>query len=217
MPKQIAVQKPRGMHDTAWESRRKLMAYLDTLKLPDGVKAIPLSRMKYALVDASDYDFLMEWTWQYSEGYAKRSVYGDSPRRVIAMHGAILGTPDGLEPDHINGNRIDNRRRNLRPATHQQNMWNRKAVTGSSSTHKGVDWYAASGSWRAYIKIDGKQKHLGCYAHEDDAARAYNKAAIALHGAFARLNLVEGDPAPRIIHPYMGKQRKKGAANDRVI
>lgn len=170
-------------------------------------REIQLSGGGVALVDSSDYEFLTQWKWFYlNKTYAGRTkhiemVDGKPKRMTVKMHNVLMPPPEGYEVDHINGNGLDNRKENLRIVRHQQNMWNRKAVTGSKSKYKGVDWYAASGSWRAYIKIDGKQKHLGCYKQEDDAARAYNKAALALHGQYARLNPVAGDPAPRITHP----------------
>lgn len=173
------------------------------------VREIPLTQGKVALVDDEDYAFLMQWKWYYNCGYAKRGARGR-----ITMHGTIMPSPDGTAPDHRNGNGIDNRRDNLRPATPQQNMWNRKAVTGSKSKYKGVDWYAASGTWRAYIKINGKQKHLGCYREEQDAARAYNIAAKKYHGEFARLNPVEGEPAPRVTHPYQHEWHKRKSETD---
>lgn len=163
------------------------------------VKKIPLTRGYFAIVDDDDYDFLMQWKWSYRDGYAKRSEHvslGNGLRKQvpIPMHGVILLASDGLVPDHKNGNGLDNRKDNLRPATQQQNMWNRKPVTGSTSKYKGVSWRAKSSYWIANIKINDKQKHLGCFANEDDAARAYNDAAKELHGEFAKLNPVEDGP-----------------------
>lgn len=207
VPSRDRITSPRSQ-----AAKRILLDQLETIKLPAGVKAIPLTKGKYTIVDAEDYHHLMQWEWQYRDGYAKRGVRGLG---AISMHGVILTASNGLLPDHKNGDGLDNRRENLRPATQQQNMWNRKAVTGSKSKYKGVDWYAASGSWRAYIKVNGKQKHLGCYQNEDDAARAYNKAAIEYHGEFARLNPIDGDPAPRLIHPYQHKwHQRKQVDND---
>lgn len=176
------------------------------------VKEIPLTLGMNAIVDDEDYEFLMQWNWyamQAGRGaYKKYYAARGSRKKNLRMHQALCPAPEGMETDHINGNSLDNRRCNLRICTHRQNIWNRKAVRGSASRYKGVDWYAASGNWRAYIKLDGKQKHLGCYKSEDDAARAYNKAALQYHGEFAHLNPVEGDPEPRITHPYQYKWHK---------
>ena len=168
------------------------------------VKEIPLTKEHVALVDDDDYVFLIQWDWyaKISSGnklYAARSVNNKLKKGVITMHSVILPAPDGMEPDHINGNGLDNRRRNLRPATHQQNMWNRKPVSGSSSLFKGVSWHGPGQYWKAYIKINDKQQHLGCFWSEEDAARAYNKAARELHGEFAKLNFVEDGPCQSMI------------------
>lgn len=205
---------------TAWclsrPGKKLSMELINNLELPLGIRAIPLTKGLYTLVDESDYDYLMQWNWYARSGdgfiYASRTDY--KTKNIINIHSVLCPSADNKEPDHIDGSGLNNRRNNLRPATHQQNMWNRKSVTGSSSKYKGVDWYAASGSWRAYIKIDGKQKHLGCYRNEDDAARAYNEAAKELHNQFAKLNPVEGKASPRIVHPNKGKQRKKDKSND---
>lgn len=185
-------------------------------------REIPLTSGYKAIVDAEDYDFLMQWNWyaRAARGhvYATRSKHvqlepGKRKQVAIQMHQMLMPPPVGFVVDHINGNSLDNRKSNLRICKQKQNVWNRKSVKGSASKYKGVDWYAASGSWRAYIKIDGKQKHLGCYKNEDDAARAYNKAAIEYHGEYARLNPVEGEAAPRLIHPtqHAWHQRKQEA------
>lgn len=169
---------------------------LDSIILAINTKSIPLTQGKYAIVDADNYEWLMQWKWSYRDGYAKRSVHipmaaGLRKQVPITMHGVILPPCNGLVPDHINGNGLDNRRENLRLATQQQNMWNRKPVKNSSSKYKGVSWRKSTGYWIANIKLDGKQKHLGCFWSEEDAARAYNKAAKEMHGEFAKLNDVE--------------------------
>jgi len=93
--------------------------------------------------------------------------------------------------DHINGDRKDNRIENLRLTTSQQNNLNRGALKGTSSKYKGVDWHKATQKWRSSIKFNRTDKHLGVYVSEEDAARAYDKAARELHGDYARLNFPE--------------------------
>lgn len=169
---------------------------IKTLELPIGVRAIPLSKGLYTLVDETDYEYLNQWNWYARSGdgcvYASRS--NSKAKIAINMHVVLLPAPDGKEPDHIDGDSLNNRRNNLRLVTHQENMWNRKPVTGSSSKFKGVSWQTATQYWKAYIKINEKQVHLGCFWDEVDAAIAYNKAAKALHGEFAKLNKVEDRP-----------------------
>lgn len=105
------------------------------------------------------------------------------------MHRVIAGTPKGRFTDHMNRDRLDNRRSNLRVATQAQNQFNRDAVHGSRSKFKGVDFMPKKGKWRARIS-DGKDRSfLGLFQTELEAAAAYDVASVAAHGAFASLNL----------------------------
>jgi len=94
----------------------------------------------------------------------------------------------GLEVDHINGNTLDCRRLNLRLCTHKQNLANQKKQSGRSSQFKGVSFSKSRGKWEAYIKTDGKKKHLGRFDTEEAAAYAYDLEAFRLFGWFAKLN-----------------------------
>lgn len=95
-----------------------------------------------------------------------------------------------LQVDHINGDRSDNRIDNLRVATVQENNRNSKSRTGSSK-YKGVSWHVQSLKWQAICSDGIKNRHLGIYTSEEEAARAYDKAARAWHGDYARLNFPE--------------------------
>lgn len=157
------------------------------------IRQIPLSRGKFAIVDASDYDWLNQWKWSYRpNGYAirKENVITDDgklKRKTIRMHRIITNAPDNMEVDHINRNGLDNRRGNLRIVTHAQNMCNQKVRTGTSK-YKGVIWYNKNNKWLARIRKNGKAIHLGYFVCEIEAALAYNAAALKYHGEFARLN-----------------------------
>jgi len=110
-------------------------------------------------------------------------------RVVWEMHFGEI--PNGLHIDHINRNRSDNRIENLRLATPYQNRQN--APSGKSaptSEHKGVFWSTARGKWVAALSVRGKQKCLGGFDDEGDAALAYNSAAQSAWGEFAYLNEV---------------------------
>ena len=86
---------------------------------------------------------------------------------------------EGLQVDHIDGDRSNNRLRNLRMATNQQNMRGRvKKRKGKSSEYRGVYWNLVSEKWHAQITIDGKRKHIGYFLFEGEAALAYNASAI---------------------------------------
>lgn len=155
---------------------------------------IPLTKGAEAIVDACDLELLMRFSWQLNDmGYAVCNAgVGRQHVTIERMHRIIMQAPDGVEVDHINGNTLDNRRENLRLATHQQNSWNQKKRTGSRSAFKGVCWHGQNSKWRARIKVSGKEIALGCYASEVEAAKAYNAAAIKHFGEFARLNIITG-------------------------
>jgi hypothetical protein len=93
--------------------------------------------------------------------------------------------PHPLGLDHINGDRDDNRISNLRLATPAQNAKNMRKRENTTSVYKGVHWYARKSKWRAQIKAEGRNIHLGYYDNELEAHLAYCKAAAVLHGDFA--------------------------------
>lgn len=97
--------------------------------------------------------------------------------------------PDGMQVDHRNRERSDNKITNLRLATHAQNMRNSSPHRGSRSRFKGVVWDQTGRNWAARICVDRKSRHLGNFATEELAAAAYDNAASELHGEFARTNM----------------------------
>ena len=97
--------------------------------------------------------------------------------------------------DHINGDKTDNRIENLRLATAHDNAANKASASGATSAYLGVSFKAARKAWVAQISKLGKKIHIGLFDSEIAAARAYNEAAIQLHGQFARLNQIDGSTA----------------------
>ena len=91
--------------------------------------------------------------------------------------------------DHINGNRIDNSLKNLRLATRQQNMANKKYHKNSSSNFKGVYWRKSIKKWVASISLNKERFYLGAFNDEIEAARAYDLKAKELFGEYAKLNI----------------------------
>ena len=164
------------------------------------MKTIPLTKGLFAIVDDADYEALTVYKWHAHEGgkhfYAARVEYhrveGRTKRMRVWMHRALcLGlTAERPFADHRDGNTLDNRRHNLRPANKSGNAANRpKDTMVSSSPHKGVSWDTARNKWHAQIHVDGKSIHIGRFKDECDAATAYNFAAEAAFGDFAVGNL----------------------------
>lgn len=145
----------------------------------------------YALVDNADYSYLSQFSWHlkrtHGNDYARRQVYENSKFRTIYMHREILNITDGRQVDHRNGNGLDNQRRNLRACSHKQNQRNHKPA-GGSSKYIGVYWKKDECKWKARIKVDGKEIHLGLFSSEVEAAQKRDEAALRYHGEFARLN-----------------------------
>jgi len=155
------------------------------------MRTIPLTQGKVAIVDDQDYAELSKYKWYATNNrkrwYAGRHVGPRSHRKQVFMHRQLLNAPPGLQCDHINGDGLDNRRCNLRICTSSENSMNRRS-RGGTSEFKGVYWYKRNKKWRAQIRDDGKQYHLGYFQNEASAARAYNRAARNAFGEFARVN-----------------------------
>jgi len=156
------------------------------------MKTINLTREKIALVDDVDHDELNRNSWSYSNtGYAQRGFKIKGKSRTVLMHRQILNAPSGIEVDHINGNRLDNRRSNLRFATRGENIFNqRKRLRKTTSQYKGVYWNKGDSMWMARIQAKGNCIYLGNFRSEQEAALAYNTAATKYHGEYANLNII---------------------------
>jgi len=165
------------------------------------MKTIPLTQGKFAIVDDEDFDRLNKYKWYFHKdnkdrdggGYAHRAVrfcYKKQRQRPMPMHREILGLTlkHYKTVDHINHNKLDNRKCNLRLCTKRQNSFNRTKHITSKSKYKGIYWNKLVNKWRVSISYNGDYFYLGYFKDEIDAARAYNKKAEELFGEFASLN-----------------------------
>ena len=142
------------------------------------------------LVDDEDYELVTNRAWHISlkKVYqGKPTLYVCNPRGQY-LHRVIARAAKGQIVDHINGDYTDNRRSNLRICTHSQNQGNRKSLNRNNTTgYRGIA-QLPSGRWCAHIKRNRRKFHLGVYATPEEAARAYDKAALDHYGEFAVLN-----------------------------
>lgn len=156
------------------------------------MKEIPLTNSPLVtLVDDEDYEKLNENRWQLSVNGVRRTISVQGAKTAIHMHRVIMNAPEGLEVDHKNRNRLDNRKQNLRIANDSQNAQNRPGNRNSTSRFKGVSWHKKTRKWIVEIKYPGGRRYLGTFEDEGEAASAYNAAACQLHGEFAYLNVLE--------------------------
>lgn len=156
----------------------------------------------YALVDNEDFEMLSKFRWNISRG-SGRTLYAITAKslsknvtKAIGMHRMIMKPNPNVFIDHINHNGLDNRKANLRFATHRQNIINSpKRGAISSSKFKGVHYCRSNRKrlrkWIAQIMVDGKGKYIGSFFTETEAAIAYNVRAKKIFGEFAYLNKIE--------------------------
>lgn len=186
-----------GMHNAKSQRVDALLAFLTTTEqavmsddiiLPQHSKAIALNKGKFAIVDEADFDWLNQWIWHVTDkGYASHTINN----RPQSMHRLILGTPKGMMSDHIDCDRLNNRRSNLRICNASENNRNRPSRKGK--LFKGVTWHKGSNRWQARIKFENKEYYLGIYNTKEEAAIAYNIMGREFFGDFFRPNPVEGE------------------------
>jgi hypothetical protein len=167
---------------------------------------IELTKGQRALVDDCDYDALMQiGSWCYSSsGYGVHYFRDEQgKRKTLYMHRfiyyRILGNqhlPAGMQCDHRNWNRIDNRRSNLRLATRSQNQAHKGRPTNNTSQYKGVSFNG--GKWEARIRHEGKRIHLGRFDDPVEAAWMYDAATKLLNQEFAGPNFPKQPTPPHI-------------------
>ena len=126
-------------------------------------------------------------TWSNVKNYSVMCVN----KKPARLHRLILNAPDCYDVDHINGNTMDNRKCNLQLVTEQQNAAKGKLYSANKSGYRGVTWHMAGSKWRTQITVNGRSIHLGIYDTKEEAALAYNEAALKHFGNFASLNIIK--------------------------
>lgn len=149
------------------------------------------SKGKIILVSDEDFYSLNQHAWRIDRhGYAGRSVFVKETKKTIfeLMSRRIVGLQQGdiRQVDHIDGDRLNNVRENLRICTKEQNGYNRSCGRPNKTGYKGVS--KQGNRWQSIIRANGKQFYLGLFTTPEDAYAAYCKAAFELHGEFANLN-----------------------------
>lgn len=140
---------------------------------------------KFTIIDDEDYVRVMRHSWCFSGGYALARIN----TKTTMLHRFILNLlPTDGKVDHINHNTLDNRKENLRVVTNSHNVSNRRPYN-RHSVYKGVR--PSNNKWESFITVNGKQRYLGVFPTEEDAARAYDFQAILAFGDNAYLNFRE--------------------------
>jgi len=141
-------------------------------------------------VDAEDYERVTQFTWRVStKGYVMRSF----ERGVMTgLHNFVMNVSANSGVDHIDRNKLNNTKQNLRLTTNQIQGQNRNLFKNNTSGYTGVTFNKSKQVWIAQIKVNYKQTHIGQFATKEQAAFAYNEAALKFFGPMAKLNNIEG-------------------------
>jgi hypothetical protein len=161
------------------------------------MRKISLTRGKHALVDDDDYGWLMQWKWYAHTTPNNNSFYAirnskyirGKKRNSIKMHRAILERTgagvSGKECDHIDGNGLNNQRKNLRVCDRFQNMWNRGPRKDNKAGLPGICWKKEIKKWCVRIQKNGTRIHIGYFNDLVEAQEAYTRSAREIYGNFS--------------------------------
>lgn len=138
--------------------------------------------------DLEDYDKIKDYCWLSSHDYICTSING----KIIPIYKIVLNINDSsLLVDHRNHNKADNRKNNLRIVTYSQNNMNKSMQSNNTSGATGVVWYKTTNKWKAQIKINGKNIHLGYFVNFEDAVKARKKAEEKYFGEYSYDNSIK--------------------------
>jgi hypothetical protein len=154
---------------------------------------VPLSNCRgRALIEEADLPLVTAHRWRLdSTGYVVTSLPRvEGKNRNLHLHRLLAGLErgDGSQCDHVNRDRLDNRRSNLRVAAPHENGRNRNLYSNNTTGYKGVSFDKRSGRWEASIKVDYRKQFLGLFDSAEEAGAAYDAASVQVHGLFASPN-----------------------------
>lgn len=164
------------------------------------MKIIVLTQNKFSLVDDEDVEKLNKYKWSvHTDGYAVRGIldkdyyYKNNRKKkilTIYMHRFVMNTPKNMEIDHINGNRLDNRKSNLRIVTRFQNKMNHRLYKNNTSGYSGVVWDKQRQSWKATISSNNEILFQKLFKDKQDAINKRQQLEIEYFGDFRNKNYV---------------------------
>jgi hypothetical protein len=154
------------------------------IRIDGKIAYVPLTQGYEAMIDTADVPIVARWNWQIKSDRGYLYAYRKGKSGNIWMHRLIMGNPKGMVIDHINRDGLDNRRGNLRIATHAENIRNQGIRKNNTSGIKGVSLVPSTGRWQARIMVWGQAKFLGTFATSQEAHAAYVAASRELHGEF---------------------------------
>lgn len=128
---------------------------------------------KIAKVDDDDFEYLSQYSWYDNKGYAIRITSRKAGKKVIKMHREILKLRDSkIIVDHVDRNRLNNQKSNLRTCTHAENIQNSGLYRNNTSGIKGVYWHKNRGKWQVFVTRNKKIIYLGFFANKEHAIKA---------------------------------------------
>ena len=156
----------------------------------ESIRYIPLTKDQYATIDAADYERAASFSWHTSISGNRTYAYSRINGRNVSLHRFLTNAPKGMVVDHIDHDGLNDRQSNLRVCTQRQNLYNSRPK-GRSSRFKGVCWDKHRERWVVHICYNGRNRFVGQFTDEIEAARAYDRMAVELFGEYAYLNFPE--------------------------
>lgn len=160
------------------------------------MKTIKLTQGQVALVDDEDFNMLNKYKWgatyMHTSWYVRRTYRAGEKELMQLIHRVIMNAPKGMMVDHIDHNGLNNQKSNLRLCTNAENARNRVVMKGGSSKYKGVSYVKKNvRRWKARIQANCKEKTLGSFHTELEAAIIWNIASRKYYGKFANPNVLK--------------------------